>query len=466
MAAKNKTVYICSSCGTQYPKWAGKCMNCNEWNTIEEKTVSIPVAAPKNLTANSLSPFIGGTKNTSPVTPINHIDLVGEHRYDTGLGELNRVLGGGIVKGSVVLLSGDPGIGKSTILLQVSGNMAENYDVLYVTGEESVNQLKLRAKRLGVNSQRLSVMSQTDVLAVCDCIMDRKPDIVIIDSIQTMNLESVNSSSGSLTQVRECASLLLRVAKTLEIPIIIVGHINKGGDIAGPKVMEHIVDTVLYFEGERINSYRILRAQKNRFGSTNEIGVFEMLENGLYEVENPSAMLLSGRISGVPGSAVCSVMEGSRPIFVEIQGLVSTTGFGNPRRMSTGFDSNRLNLILAVLEKRCGMFFSNLDTYLNVVGGLRLDETAADLAVIFALVSALREVAVPDDLVVFGEVGLSGEIRSVSRAVARVHEAVRLGFKRCVLPKSCYKQLMSAKLPDGIELIYVSTVGDAIELLH
>ena len=420
-------------------------------------------AAPKNFSA--VSATSGGRGIPAIATPINKIDIVNEHRYDTGIGELNRVLGGGIVKGSVVLLSGDPGIGKSTILLQVSGNMAQNLNVLYVTGEESANQLKLRAKRLGVNSDRLLVLSETDVLTVCDTISANKPDLVIIDSIQTMNLEGVNSSSGSITQVRECTSMLLRVAKSLDIPIIIVGHINKGGDIAGPKVMEHIVDTVLYFEGDRINSYRILRANKNRFGSTNEIGVFEMLENGLTEVENPSAMLLSGRISDVSGSSVSCVMEGSRPIFAEVQGLVTTTGFGNPRRMSTGFDYNRMNLLLAVLEKRCGMLFSNLDTYLNVVGGLRLDETAADLAVIFALVSGLRDVPLDDDIVFFGEVGLSGEVRSVPRAVLRVLEAERLGFKRCVLPRSCYKQLVSAKIPDTIELIYVRTVGEAIDLI-
>ncbi len=461
MAPKTKTMYVCTSCGLEHPKWAGKCTGCGEWNTLEEFTVA--PNAPKNFGAMSSLP--GGRPLALSATPINKIDLVNEHRYDTGIGELNRVLGGGIVKGSVVLLSGDPGIGKSTILLQVSGNMAAEHNVLYVTGEESANQLKLRARRLGINNDKLFVLSETDVLAICDNISSSKPDIVIIDSIQTMNLEGVNSSSGSITQVRECTSMLLRVAKTLDIPIIIVGHINKGGDIAGPKVMEHIVDTVLYFEGDRINSYRILRANKNRFGSTNEIGVFEMLENGLTEVENPSAMLLSGRISGVSGSSVSCIMEGSRPIFAEVQGLVTPTGFGNPRRMSTGFDYNRMNLLLAVLEKRCGMFFSNLDTYLNVVGGLRLDETAADLAVIFALVSGLKDTPVDDDIVVFGEVGLSGEIRSVPRAVLRVLEAERLGFKRCILPKSCYKQLMGVKIPDTIQLIYVRTVREAIELI-
>jgi DNA repair protein RadA/Sms len=295
--------------------------------------------------------------------------------------------------------------------------------------------------------------------------MAQKPDLVMIDSIQTLQISELSSSAGSIVQVRESTNMLLRTGKSLGIPIFIVGHVNKGGDIAGPKVLEHIVDTVLYFEGERNQSYRILRAIKNRFGSTNEIGVFEMRDTGLSEVENPSAMLLSGRMSNVSGACITCVIEGTRPILSEVQALVTTTGFGNPRRMSTGFDYNRMNLLLAVLEKRCGMFFSNLDTYLNVVGGLKLDETAADLAVIFSLVSGLKEVPLADDIVFFGEVGLSGEIRSVPRAVLRVMEAERLGFKRCVLPRSCYKQLMSANIPDSIELIYVRTVREAIDLV-
>ena len=307
-------------------------------------------------------------------------------------------------------------------------------------------------------------MAESDVLAICGYISQALPQLVMIDSIQTMHLEGLSSSTGSITQVRECTNILLKTAKTLNIPVIIVGHINKGGDIAGPKILEHIVDTVLYFEGDRVNSYRILRAQKNRFGSTNEIGVFEMLENGLTEVQNPSAMLLSGRLSGVSGSAVSCVMEGSRPIFAEVQGLVTTTGFGNPRRMSTGFDNSRANLLLAVLEKRCGLYFSNLDTYINVVGGLRLEETAADLAVVYALVSGLRDKPIPDDIVVFGEVGLSGEIRSVPRAALRVLEAERLGFKRCVLPKSCYKQMIGTTV-SSIELIYVRTVDEAAQII-
>lgn len=455
--AKAKSMYICRECGAEYPKWSGKCLQCGSWNTLEE-TVILPAAKGGSISSAAAA------KSAAAATPITEINFTDEQRYNTGIGELNRVLGGGIVKGSVVLLSGDPGIGKSTILLQVAGNLAKRNSVLYVTGEESANQLKLRAQRLGVNQPALSVMAESDVLAICGYISQALPQLVMIDSIQTMHLEGLSSSTGSITQVRECTNILLKTAKTLNIPVIIVGHINKGGDIAGPKILEHIVDTVLYFEGDRVNSYRILRAQKNRFGSTNEIGVFEMLENGLTEVKNPSAMLLSGRLSGVSGSAVSCVMEGSRPIFAEVQGLVTTTGFGNPRRMSTGFDNSRANLLLAVLEKRCGLYFSNLDTYINVVGGLRLEETAADLAVVYALVSGLRDKPIPDDIVVFGEVGLSGEIRSVPRAALRVLEAERLGFKRCVLPKSCYKQMIGTTV-SSIELIYVRTVDEAAQII-
>lgn len=455
--AKAKSMYICRECGAEYPKWSGKCLQCGSWNTLEE-TVILPAAKGGSISSAAAA------KSAAAATPITEINFTDEQRYNTGIGELNRVLGGGIVKGSVVLLSGDPGIGKSTILLQVAGNLAKRHSVLYVTGEESANQLKLRAQRLGVNQPALSVMAESDVLAICGYISQALPQLIMIDSIQTMHLEGLSSSTGSITQVRECTNILLKTAKTLNIPVIIVGHINKGGDIAGPKILEHIVDTVLYFEGDRVNSYRILRAQKNRFGSTNEIGVFEMLENGLTEVQNPSAMLLSGRLNGVSGSAVSCVMEGSRPIFAEVQGLVTTTGFGNPRRMSTGFDNSRANLLLAVLEKRCGLYFSNLDTYINVVGGLRLEETAADLAVVYALVSGLRDKPIPDDIVVFGEVGLSGEIRSVPRAALRVLEAERLGFKRCVLPKSCYKQMIGTTV-SSIELIYVRTVDEAAQII-
>jgi DNA repair protein RadA/Sms len=394
------------------------------------------------------------------VKPVSQIDHGDEIRYNTNIGELDRVLGGGLVKGSVVLLSGDPGIGKSTLLMQVCGTFCNEKKVLYVSGEESAKQLKLRADRLSVNSDSLFVMTETDVETVCEYVKLNKPDIVMIDSIQTMNHAEIQSSAGSVTQVRECTNALLRVGKSLDIPVIIVGHVNKDGAIAGPKVMEHIVDAVLYFEGERNYAYRILRAVKNRYGSTNEIGVFEMNDRGLEEVSNPSAALLSERNINVSGNCISCVMEGSRPVLAEVQSLVSASGYGNARRMSTGFDFNRLNLILAVLEKRLGYRFSGMDTYLNIVGGLRLDEPAADLPVSLALVSGITDKAVPDDIVAIGEIGLSGEVRSVSRIGARIREAARLGFKRCVVPRSCLKQLKSEDF--GIEVIGVRNLHEAI----
>ena len=443
MAGKVKTVFVCSQCGAETPKWVGKCPKCNEWNTMNEEVISsskpTTVSATKKLTAKT----------------INDITVLNEHRFKTNIPELDRVLGGGLVKGSVSLISGDPGIGKSTILLQICKYIDSDLNLLYVSGEESAVQIKLRANRLGVNSNNVTVMSETDVQSICNYISDVKPDIVMIDSIQTMKIEELSSSYGSIVQVRESANMFLNIGKSLDIPIIIVGHVNKGGEIAGPKVLEHIVDTVLYFEGERNQSYRILRAVKNRFGSTNE--------KGLEEVENPSAMLLSGRISDVSGSAITCVIEGTRPILAEVQALVTTTSFGNPRRMSTGFDYNRLNLILAVLEKREGLYFSSLDAYLNIAGGLRLDEPAVDLAVAMALVSGVRDYPIPDDMVIFGEIGLSGEVRSIPRILERVKEAQRLGFKKCVVPKACVKQLSSLK--DSIEIIGVDTLECAMKLL-
>ena len=450
--AKNKTVFVCRECGGEASKWMGKCPYCNEWNTFEEVTVSATTSSAKadytKLTAEN----------------VNSIDSSDEVRIDTKINEFNRVLGGGLVKGSVVLLSGDPGIGKSTILLQVANNIADG-KVLYVTGEESKGQIKLRAKRLGVNNDNLLIMCETDVLAIAEYIKEEGPLAVIIDSIQTMYHSELSSSPGSITQVRECTTALLKVAKAFDIPTIIVGHINKGGDIAGPKVMEHIVDTVLYFEGEKSNSYRILRANKNRFGSTNEIGVFEMQTSGLNEVENPSALMLSGKLNGVSGSSICSILEGSRPIFVEIQALTTPTAFGNPRRMASGLDYNRMNLILAVLEKRAGLFFNNLDVYVNVVGGLKLYEPSSDLAITASLISAFKDKAIDSDLCLFGEVGLSGEVRAVPNAASRVAEAERMGFTKCVLPKGCYKQVMNLKTT-SIELVFISTVNELKEILE
>ena len=453
MAVKSKTVYVCSECGYESPKWIGKCAGCGEWNTMVED-----VRLPQKAVTAAAKPL-----HTFSARPLSQIDAADEHRFVTGIKELDRVLGGGIVKGSVVLLSGDPGIGKSTILLQVCNALQGNLNILYVAGEESAIQIKLRAKRIGVESDNVSIMTETDVQTVCEYIISAKPDLVIIDSIQTMQHSDIASSPGSIVQVRESTNLLLRTGKSLDIPVFIVGHVNKGGDIAGPKVMEHIVDTVLYFEGERNQSYRILRAIKNRFGSTNEIGVFEMTETGLSEVENPSAMMLSGRMSDVSGGCITCIIEGTRPILAEVQGLVTATGFGNARRTAAGFDYNRLNLLLAVLEKRLGLYFSNLDTYLNIVGGIRLDEPAADLAVAMALVSGLRDIPIDENTIAFGEKGLSGELRSVPRAQARVTEAARMGFKQCIMPKSCLKQITA--VPESIKLVGVRRLSEAVALI-
>lgn len=449
MAGKAKISYVCNSCGYESVKWMGKCASCGEWNTMEE--VVREAAAVKQISSVI----------TVKAQSVKDISVSDEPRYLTNIPELDRVLGGGIVKGSLVLLSGDPGIGKSTILLQIADKVQKSLKILYVSGEESAGQIKIRAQRLNVNNENLLIMTETDVEAICDYINREKPDIVMIDSIQTMQIAGVSSTAGSVVQVRESTNLFLKTGKKNNIPIIIVGHVNKGGEIAGPKITEHIVDAVLYFEGERNQSYRILRAVKNRFGSTNEIGVFEMSDRGLAEVPNPSAMLLSGKLDGVSGSCITCVIEGTRPILAEVQGLVTSTGFGNPRRASTGFDYNRLNLILAVLEKRIGLYFSNFDTYLNVVGGLRLDEPAADLAVAISLVSGLRDVPIDSKTIAIGEIGLSGEIRSVSRIATRVSEAARLGFTKCIIPKASLKQITGEI--KGIELIPVKTLSQAIE---
>ena len=456
MAPKTKTVYICTECGYQSPKWCGKCPECEAWNTMEEQVVST-VKTPAKTDFSAIS------KGANAI-PVNQIDTTNEFRYHTGLNELDRVLGGGIVKGAVMLVSGDPGIGKSTIMLQICQQLS-SLKVLYVSGEESARQIKLRASRLGVNSENLSIMCNTDVDSIIGYIENTVPDLVIVDSIQTMNLSAVTSSTGSVTQIRECTNAFLQIAKTKEIPFFIVGHVNKDGAIAGPKVLEHIVDAVLYFEGERNMSYRILRAVKNRFGSTNEIGVFEMGDRGLYEVENPSLMMLSGRPNIVDCTCVACVIEGSRPILAEVQGLVTATPFGNPRRMCTGFDYNRLNLILAVLEKRGGYFFSNLDVYVIVIGGLRLDEPAADLTVALSLVSGLKDIPVPENVIAFGEIGLAGEVRAVNSAKARVMEAARLGFTTCILPYNNLKNLQDSTI-EGIEIVGVKSVRQAFDHIN
>lgn len=455
---KLKTVYICTECGYESPKWYGKCPECGEWNTFSEDVRSDEPPS-KQKTAGIIS-----DGDCSAVESINDVEIADEYRYVTGIKELDRVLGGGIVKGSVILLGGDPGIGKSTMLLQICGKLSEKANILYISGEESKAQLKLRAKRLGVAGSSLMVAPYTDIGQVVNAIMAEKPDMVMVDSIQTMNCAAIASSSGSVTQVKECTAILTKVAKRVGIPIIIVGHVNKDGAIAGPKVMEHIVDTVLHFEGERTLSYRILRAVKNRFGSTNEIGIFEMEEDGLREVENPSVALLSERPTNVSGTCVSCIIEGTRPIFAEVQALVSKTGFGVPRRTSTGFDFNRTALLIAVLEKRAGYFFGNMDTYINVIGGLRLDEPAADLAVAIALISSLTDTVIDDGIVAFGEIGLGGELRSVAHAESRINEAEKLGFSEIILPKQCIAKLNRNDYKT--KLCGVSSVGEAFSAIR
>ncbi|MCD7797571.1 MAG: DNA repair protein RadA [Clostridiales bacterium] len=452
--AKIKSLYACSECGYESPKWFGRCPGCGEWNTLNEELPQTPALSSVKSSLNSVN----------QVMALNDITQDSEKRISTGVKEFDRVLGGGIVEGSLVLLSGDPGIGKSTMLLQVCANLGKQKKVLYVSGEESAAQIKMCASRLGVSSDNLFILPQTDVGIIVEMIKSEKPGIVIIDSIQTMVYDEISSSAGSVTQVRECTNIFMHLAKGFGIPIFVVGHVNKDGAIAGPKVLEHIVDTVLYFEGERNYSYRILRSAKNRFGSINEIGVFEMTGEGLKEVLNPSLMMISGRPKNTSGTCVACVMEGSRPILAEVQGLVCATGFGTPRRMSTGFDYNRMSMLLAVLEKRAGYFFTNMDAYINVVGGLRLDEPAADLTVALALVSSLKDKSVGDKVLAFGEVGLAGEIRAVNNCEQRVSEAYRLGFERCIIPFHNYKSLPK-NLKVNLDIVPVRTIREAFSAL-
>lgn len=448
MASKIKSLFICSECGYESPKWNGKCPECSSWNTMNEEVVS---------NSNATSKAFHSSVSAQKITEISADDEV---RFKTGMSEFDRVLGGGVVSGSLVLLSGDPGIGKSTILLQICEHLGKNLKILYISGEESARQIKLRADRLGVSTENLLIMCNTDAEAIVEYIRQNKPQLVIVDSIQTMDIKDISSSPGSVTQVRECTNLFMHSAKELGIPTIIVGHVNKDGNIAGPKVLEHIVDCVLYFEGERHLSYRILRAVKNRYGSTNEIGVFEMNDTGLKEVPNPSMMLISGKPKDTAGTCIACVMEGSRPILAEVQGLVATSSYGNGRRMTTGFDYNRLSMILAVLEKRNGYFFSNCDAYINVVGGLKLDEPATDLSVALSLISSLKDTPVSEGTLAIGEIGLGGELRTVSYCEQRIKEANRLGFKRIIIPKHNLKSL-SDNIKGDIEIIGVSNVNEA-----
>lgn len=445
---------MCQSCGYESPKWMGKCPGCNEWNKMVEET-EIVKPARKGAFTNTSSSI------RSKPTSIRAIETESEPRIYTNISEFNRVLGGGVVKGSLVLIGGDPGIGKSTLLLQVSAQLANNSNpVLYISGEESVKQTKIRGDRLRITSDQLFILAETDLETISMSIEEMKPEFVVIDSIQTIYHSDITSAPGSVSQVRECTAQLMRIAKTKGVAIFIVGHVTKEGSIAGPRLLEHMVDTVLYFEGERHHTYRILRAVKNRFGSTNEMGIFEMKETGLEEVQNPSEIFLEERSSGAAGSTVVASMEGTRPVLVEIQVLVSPSSFGNPRRMATGVDHNRVPLLMAVLEKRVGMLLQNQDAYLKVAGGVKLDEPAIDLAIAVSIASSFRDKASNPMDVIIGEVGLTGEVRRISRVEQRVQEAAKLGFKRVILPK---KNIGGWTIPTGMEVIGVSTVKEALE---
>ena len=459
---KLKTIYVCTQCGETSPRWLGRCPSCGAWNTMTEDVVAEPAKASSGKAA--AAPRVTGQTSLVPQKLKSISTTEEKSRIVTGISELDRVLGGGIVIGSVTLIGGEPGIGKSTILLQLCGEVSKTKNVLYVTGEESVRQIKLRAVRLNVPEDNISLVAESDVDEICGLIESMKPDLVVIDSIQTMRCTDISSSSGTVSQVKESSARFLNVAKTLEIPTFIVGHVNKDGAIAGPKVMEHIVDTVLYFEGDKTLPYRVLRAVKNRYGSTNEIGMFDMTGRGLAQIENPSQVMLEGRPIGISGTCVACVMEGTRPVLSEIQALATKTSFPSPRRTASGFDYNRMALILAVLEKRAGYFFSNLDAYINVVGGLRLDEPASDLSVALALVSNLTDRLIPDDLIAIGEIGLAGEVRAVNHIQNRVSEAYRLGFVRCMVPRHNLSQLNTEQMPD-LEVIPVSSINEACKII-
>ena len=450
--AKTKTVFYCTSCGNETPRWQGRCPSCGAWNTIEEH---IEKPAASGVKAKS-SP-VGQSRKPQR---LRDVSADGETRFSTGMGELDRVLGGGAVAGSLVLVSGAPGIGKSTLLLQICTRLCQERKVLYVSGEESERQLKLRGERLGVAPEDLYILSETRLSDVLEAVSETKPDILIVDSIQTLYNEENDSSPGSVSQVKDCTMSMMQLSKSNGITVFVVGHINKDGNIAGPKVLEHMVDCVLYFEGDPNSSYRLLRAAKNRFGSTNEIGVFEMRDMGLTEVPNPSQMLLEGRPEGASGTCVACVMEGTRPVLAEVQALVAKTTMSNPRRASGGFDFNRAVLMLAVMEKRAGMKMGLFDAYINVIGGLRLDEPAADLPVVLALASSYRDQCVADDLVAIGEVGMTGEIRAVCHMDQRLAEIRRLGFQKCIIPKSGSEKL---DIPAGLTVYRVRNIREAIE---
>lgn len=455
MAKAKTSAFFCQNCGYESAKWMGQCPGCKEWNTFVEELVD----------RKALSGF-GKRKQASEAKPVPLSSVVAsdEERVSTNMKELDRVLGGGIVRGSLVLVGGDPGIGKSTLLLQVCRNLsAQGQSVLYVSGEESLQQIKIRAERIGTFTDNLQLLCETNLDLIREVIERQKPQIVVIDSVQTMYNDSVGSAPGSVSQVREATFVLMQIAKGMDISIFIVGHVTKEGVVAGPRVLEHMVDTVLYFEGDRHESYRILRGVKNRFGSTNEIGVFEMRAEGLAEVENPSEYMLSGKPADASGSVVACSVEGTRPILLEIQALICHSYFNNPRRTATGTDFNRVNLLLAVLEKRLGMQLSDCDAYVNIAGGIRMNEPAIDLGIVLAIISSKLDLTIDEKTICFGEVGLSGEVRGVTMAEQRVAEAAKLGFKRCILPSVC---LGAAKGVKGIELVGVSNVREALEAIQ
>lgn len=455
MAKAKTSAFFCQNCGYESAKWMGQCPECKEWNTFVEELVDRKAlsGSGKRKPASEAKPV-----------PLSSVVASNEERVSTNMKELDRVLGGGIVRGSLVLVGGDPGIGKSTLLLQVCRNLsAQGQSVLYVSGEESLQQIKIRAERIGTFTDNLQLLCETNLDLIREVIERQKPQIVVIDSVQTMYNDSVGSAPGSVSQVREATSVLMQIAKGMDISIFIVGHVTKEGVVAGPRVLEHMVDTVLYFEGDRHESYRILRGVKNRFGSTNEIGVFEMRAEGLAEVENPSEYMLSGKPADASGSVVACSVEGTRPILLEIQALICHSYFNNPRRTATGTDFNRVNLLLAVLEKRLGMQLSDCDAYVNIAGGIRMNEPAIDLGIVLAIISSKLDLTIDEKTICFGEVGLSGEVRGVTMAEQRVAEAAKLGFKRCILPSVC---LGAAKGVKGIELVGVSNVREALEAIQ
>ena len=453
MAKGKKTVFFCQNCGHEETKWLGQCPMCKEWNTfVEEKVIASSVSASVKTDRDI----------EKKIVALSQVNTDEQKRFQTGMKELDRVLGGGIVPVSLVLVGGDPGIGKSTLLLQVCQKLAKERQVLYISGEESLVQIKLRANRMGNFSDNMKLFCETNLGTIRDVIEKKQPEFVVIDSIQTMYSEEVASAPGSVSQVRESTNVFMQLAKGLGITIFIVGHVTKEGTVAGPRVLEHMVDTVLYFEGDRHASYRILRGVKNRFGSTNEIGVFEMRQNGLVEVENPSEYMLSGKPENASGSVVACSIEGTRPLLIEIQALVCDTNFGMPRRTATGTDYNRVNLLMAVLEKRIGLHLANCDAYVNIAGGIRMNEPAIDLGIVMAIVSSYKNRPVDERMIVFGEVGLSGEVRAVNMPEQRVAEAKKLGFETCVVPEVSLDMVKGIK---GIKIIGVKTINDAMNLI-